>query len=213
MDKPGSWTELLFQSTLPLRGATLVSFALILSILHFNPRSPYGERPQALTLQDIKNVISIHAPLTGSDFGFTLSILAFSQFQSTLPLRGATAGCAPDGSASTISIHAPLTGSDLRDLTDDMYLCSFQSTLPLRGATEARFMRFCRLLAFQSTLPLRGATPHFKATCGQSQISIHAPLTGSDPNNAETSAQQADFNPRSPYGERQDVAAIFAGGR
>ena len=45
VDKPGSWTELLFQSTLPLRGATGNYSVNDGVVSHFNPRSPYGERP------------------------------------------------------------------------------------------------------------------------------------------------------------------------
>ena len=56
--------------------------------------------------------ISIHAPLTGSDVCGALDGKHFKVFQSTLPLRGATA----------------LT-------VDDWPRVLFQSTLPLRGAT------------------------------------------------------------------------------
>ena len=56
----------------------------------------------------------------------------------------------------------------------------FQSTLPLRGATNLRVIR--RLVSiFQSTLPLRGATLGSGGTYTYPLISIHAPLTGSDP--------------------------------
>ena len=56
----------------------------------FNPRSPYGERP----------------PYYGA-CGFRV------EFQSTLPLRGATRKAAAEQcNGYHISIHAPLTGSD-----------------------------------------------------------------------------------------------------
>ena len=55
----------------------------------FNPRSPYGERlKDELCEQD--SMISIHAPLTGSDGAAPLKEVPPSVFQSTLPLRGAT---------------------------------------------------------------------------------------------------------------------------
>ena len=57
---------------------------------YFNPRSPYGERRLTLRLLVFFVVISIHAPLTGSD-----PKLLFYCFGLNL-----------------ISIHAPLTGSD-----------------------------------------------------------------------------------------------------
>ena len=101
---------------------------------NFNPHSPCGERQEILS-----------------------STFEMDEFQSTLPLRGATA-------------------EQLLRLQTN----SFQSTLPLRGATRHRVLRPCpgcyfnphspcgeRLallyvpsltVIFQSTLPLRGAT-------------------------------------------------------
>ena len=59
-------------------------------------------------------LISIHAPLTGSDG---------AQINPT--------------SRKKISIHAPLTGSDLEPEESAPTWKKFQSTLPLRGATRA----------------------------------------------------------------------------
>ena len=107
---------ILFQSSLPARGATFAG----------------------ADLQAIQQ-ISIHAPREGSDdlaSGFNFSTL---QFQSTLPARGATpfVGSSLDplgvfqstlparGATASFSFHAP------------SFL--FQSTLPARGATGAAF--------------------------------------------------------------------------
>ena len=100
----------------------------------------------------------------------------------------------------------------------------FQSTLPARGATRGRRgipprphhfnprsphgerrgggdgKNFGR--RFQSTLPARGATTFGDTIPPQSEISIHAPRTGSDTIRARTSPAMYDFNPRSPHGER-----------
>ena len=127
----------LFQSTLPVRGATpaLIPGVLVLQISihaprtgsdasllrfcrsswHFNPRSPYGERRA-------QSGMMVNAP----------------EFQSTLPVRGATqiaAGRRPLG--------------------------QFQSTLPVRGAT-GHVREFTFNNEFQSTLPVRGATFSFR---------------------------------------------------
>ena len=104
----------------------------------------------------VELIISIHAPLAGSDLPIaTLTFSGsnfnprspcgerpqraremnlFKVFQSTLPLRGATYHLGGIRPAQAISIHAPLAGSD----------------------------------ALQETGP------------GQHPISIHAPLAGSD---------------------------------
>ncbi len=181
-ERHGDWDVLscfgLFQSALPLRGATL-------SRLH-----AYGNQR-----------ISIRAPLAGSDERgrfFHAEICNFNprspcgerqlygrrnarprQFQSALPLRGATIQPkGPQGQAG------------------------FQSALPLRGATSFAFLdRDAK--GFQSALPLRGATRrktgntrwirYFnpRSPCGERlalilcntcdmEISIRAPLAGSD---------------------------------
>ena len=56
---------------------------------------------------------------------------------------------------------------------------------------------------FQSTLPLRGATFGIEDVAAALYISIHAPLTGSDPGLSLFFGGCYDFNPRSPYGERR----------
>ena len=79
------------------------------------------------------------------------------EFQSTLPVRGATA----------VHFH-------------HSHFFGFQSTLPVRGATG-----WCGATVseakFQSTLPVRGATiePDIYRRVGL-EISIHAPREGSD---------------------------------
>ena len=100
----------------------------------------------------------------------------------------------------------------------------FQSTLPSRGATN-ELVQQQGAAAFQSTLPSRGATGKPIETMDQFEISIHAPLAGSDrrrdsshgapgrfqstlPSRGATSAMRriifvvSHFNPRSPRGER-----------
>ncbi|EQW45442.1 hypothetical protein HMPREF9017_01563 [Parascardovia denticolens F0305] len=146
---------------------------------NFNPRSPCGERPHAVLVDAEVVGISIHAPLAGSD-------------QRIAVRRGV---------ASQISIHAPLAGSDtpdnrfislawifqstlpLRGATDRLELTcdqwAFQSTLPLRGATNVD-AKTRLLVKFQSTLPLRGATSKATTASTTRDISIHAPLAGSD---------------------------------
>ena len=109
---------------------------------YFNPHSPCGERQHQSCSGPRIRSISIHTPLAGSDSASSarprtapdfnphspcgerhtaLRIISCrNRFQSTLPLRGATAH------------HAAI--ESLPQL--------FQSTLPLRGAT--RVLRTCR---------------------------------------------------------------------
>ena len=80
-----------------------------------------------------------------------------------------------------ISIHALLAESDQHESADDMFQNQFLSTLSLRRATF-----FCR--ALQNKFP----------------ISIHALLAESDPVPRRGRAEQSDFYPRSPCGERRN---------
>ena len=128
----------------------------------------------------LRFLISIHAPLTGSDtIGCTLC-QHFFIFQSTLPSQGATCasrickniscdfnprsphrerrtGRASMPTVHGISIHAPLTGSDHYRTWIYGFITKFQSTLPSQGATVIVNTKY-HFFKFQSTLPSQGAT-------------------------------------------------------
>ena len=82
-----------FQSTLPVRGATIIA--------------DYIKLCQA---------ISIHAPRAGSDDIRGCTYGSFASFQSTLPVRGATGYADEITRVFCISIHAPRAGSDFAPL-------------------------------------------------------------------------------------------------
>ena len=79
----------IFQSTLPARGATGTFQYWLRSVSDFNPRSPRGERPR---LQIKKRWIGNFNPRSPRGERLTSYYLSVSstQFQSTLPARGAT---------------------------------------------------------------------------------------------------------------------------
>ena len=135
------------------------------------------------------------------------------EFQSTLPVRGATFILLHVLLFHNISIHAPRAGSDR---AGKLYAAQpqhfnprspcgerpastfgrdgkqlFQSTLPVRGATLMRTSMH-RTSSFQSTLPVRGATVISGLKCSELSISIHAPRAGSD-DLTGVSVQAGDF--------------------
>ena len=57
--------------------------------------------------------ISIHAPRVGSDYGTRTQKSGCLEFQSTLPVWGATGQTGREPQNNHISIHAPRVGSDL----------------------------------------------------------------------------------------------------
>ena len=145
-----------FQSTLPLRGVTVL-------VCHLCGGGG----------------ISIHTPLAGSDPAGKQDGAAVTRFQSTLPLRGVTQTASRMSASGTfqstlplrgvtpyagqlrhrvpISIHTPLAGSDqLPGGTGHSAWISIHT--PLAGSDQVAAQESNGMLEFQSTLPLRGVT-------------------------------------------------------
>ena len=123
---------------------------------YFNPRSPYGERPAICRRFS-----------TGASF------------QSTLPVRGATALQTVPVTVPGISIHAPRTGSD-KAMQFNSAEAEFQSTLPVRGATCAASPPCRRSWHFNPRSPYGERLEVVRVADVRLKISIHAPRTGSD---------------------------------
>ena len=189
-----------FQSTLPLRGATAALRSFYSFWGYFNPRSPYGERLIMFPRPGGTRAISIHAPLTGSD---TLGPGARPQTLISIhaPLTGSDASAGLFLYYEEISIHAPLTGSDITKPARQACLQHFNPRSPYGERLLDRLFHIFDIL-FQSTLPLRGATTEPLGDDLPVDISIHAPLTGSDQKVIGEIITNHHFNPRSPYGER-----------
>ena len=170
----------LFQSTLPARGATwrarrgcvFVSISIHAPRTgsdarphgggarhgYFNPRSPHGERRdfRACSVRPGNfNPRSPHGERHPENYQQMVDKLDFNPRSP----HGERRLCCP------------------RSIQGSM---GFQPTLPARGATKLQ-VAFTNTHIFQPTLPARGATNSGTATCGNGEISTHAPRTGSDP--------------------------------
>ena len=100
-----------FQSTLPLRGATWSVPCRPSSWCNFNPHSPCGER-QKIPHRPLRlHYFNPHSPCGERPTGWGAYRIRH-EFQSTLPLRGATVQLLVEAIAVRISIHTPLAGSD-----------------------------------------------------------------------------------------------------
>ena len=216
---------ILFQSTLPMRGATgfhlLPSGDFSISIhtphagsdginckdfpcpAYFNPHSPCGERLAVFNHPETSRL-----------------------FQSTLPMRGATLCLLLYNTHSIISIHTPHAGSDVSPSLQLLPSQRFQSTLPMRGATESFPLEDIDILISIHTphagsdqgkgkekprykisihTPHAGSDPFLHLLPLLCPISIHTPHAGSDPEDHVRLKEALDFNPHSPCGERQRV--------
>ena len=234
-----------FQSTLPVGGATcdhkdglivwyisihaprggsdLHSRCLSLFQKNFNPRSPWGERPQTWPRACCKLHFNPRSPW-GERQRRTIDSVPAGIFQSTLPVGGATLSGArrewygqisihaprggsdrcpqAAGSPQQISIHAPRGGSDSSSGSPFGEPGNFNPRSPW-GERQLSHRLVFDFEEFQSTLPVGGATADPQGGQGHHQISIHAPRGGSDwQAPARRWAFLQNFNPRSPWGER-----------
>ena len=149
--------------------------------VNFNPRSPCGERRLAWP-----------------------AALTFRRFQSTLPVRGATAVRVFDWHLQlSISIHAPRAGSDYLQQDAPAAPGYFNPRSPC-GERLCPFRPPSGSCTISIHAPRAGSdiAPRSYAVI-ISRISIHAPRAGSD--HSQVCKKQRDqhhFNPRSPCGER-----------
>ncbi len=122
-------------------------------------------------------------------------------FQSTLPVRGATAGRCRCIRKQSISIHAPRAGSDVQ--------------MPIWQAEKSISIHAPRAGSDYLQVLLPHQPQHFnpRSPCGERRelprvpqaecfISIHAPRAGSDRARLRLCLVLRYFNPRSPCGER-----------
>ena len=167
----------------------------------FNPRSPHRERPCGNGFSGDDLAISIHAPLTGSD-DWQAETSKSSAISIHAPLTGSDDWRQVRRIRWNISIHAPLTGSDLRNLSIFNRIPNFNPRSPHRERRLSVTIHVHNKV-FQSTLPSQGATGLETGEYIVKQISIHAPLTGSDGHEVQMVWRRSYFNPRSPHRERQ----------
>ena len=198
-----------FQSTRPLRGATVFVGAWVTAIL-ISIHAPLAGRDGFYRPLVLFNVISIHAPLAGRDFGRFLPLTGRWDFNPRAPCgarRRVDAG--HQLPPQDFNPRAPC-GARQKVVMRPISACRFQSTRPLRGATAASRLS-ASSYSFQSTRPLRGATEDSASRAFVRRISIHAPLAGRDPAGNRRVAPVYDFNPRAPCGARRSHRANRAG--
>ena len=171
----------LFQSTLPARGATAAESGIY-----------------------CRKGISIHAPRTGSDMKYHRDVNIVINFNPRSP-HGERPRCksravcwtnfnprSPHGERlgterrnhrrAMISIHAPRTGSDAYTLAHNKTNMDISIHAPRTGSDRLTSLLWTNRAAFQSTLPARGATLRRFLQRWKT----------------------ANFNPRSPHGERPE---------
>ena len=127
---------LLFQSTPPMQGATMINCVNSSVIFPFQSTPPMQGATSAGDIVPLYCEVSIHAPYAGSDPCVRALRNSRLQFQSTPPMQGATSYLSLHVHGDiVVSIHAPYAGSDIKCLSYSATLYLFQSTPPMQGAT------------------------------------------------------------------------------
>ena len=170
---------LIFQSTLPVGGATYVC--------------------KYIGKQD---GISIHAPRGGSDGGRWPWTGRQRQFQSTLPVGGATDRVRRALNHGSISIHAPRGGSDTGAAVPPLGEKYFNPRSPW-GERHYRKQKKRENCVISIHAPRGGSDEAVSLPYTSIKISIHAPRGGSDDIGPKLIGHLRNFNPRSPWGERR----------
>ena len=173
---------------------------------HISIHAPRAGRDCLVLADRVVGSISIHAPRAGRDCpsarsvepsphfiprapcgarqGVLTKVGSWIEFQSTRPVRGATAAGEAVLALDRISIHAPRAGRDPVWAVNTLTSIPFQSTRPVRGATGITWRIYQVLF-----------------------ISIHAPRAGRDRRRASRrSSPCRNFNPRAPCGARPSGA-------
>ena len=124
---------------------------------HFNPRPPWGGRPDIASWVAVKNLISIHALRGEGDLATGDSALLGHQFQSTPSVGRATQGSAIEDPGTDISIHA-LRGEGDKSRTIEIQSIAI-SIHALRGEGDITNLFINTIiLLFQSTPSVGRAT-------------------------------------------------------
>ena len=116
-DEPPTLDKLqggIFQSTHPVRGATL-NYEVLAKMYRISIHAPREGCDHGWNVEPARtNEISIHAPREGCDPNVCSMPTMVVLFQSTHPVRGATGGTPDLPILDAISIHAPREGCDQR---------------------------------------------------------------------------------------------------
>ena len=177
-----------FQSTLPVWGATCCMLRVFPGFPYFNPRSPCGERRRATAGGRRKGDFNPRSPC-GERLCPQPHVPRQLYFNPRSPCGERLEVVTDMRRKRFISIHAPRVGSDALWLWTPAWRTPDYN--PRSPCGERLGVLLLYLLAVA--------------------ISIHAPRVGSDQALRGDLRQRRDFNPRSPCGERLIAQALVVG--
>ncbi len=167
------FVEYAFQSTHPVRGATIQR-------IHVN----------------LPLTISIHAPREGCDGGYWRVHMAKDLFQSTHPVRGATRPTQMTPGTRLFQSTHPVRGATIRGRRRNLHL-RISIHAPREGCDRLHVVDGVGdLISIHA--PREGCDRLVRQVVVASTISIHAPREGCDRSGSRSRRGTGYFNPRTP---------------
>ena len=145
---------------------------------YFNPHSPCGERHTRTGFRRPCRYFNPHSPCGERRYGKAVEQTVW-EFQSTLPLRGATVRQGRGADRVGISIHTPLAGSDRLPSLPTKLLSYFNPHSPCGERRDSPTGAMLAMIISIHT-PLAGSDTSPRGGEHVLRISIHTPLAGSD---------------------------------
>ena len=203
------WITSIFQSTLPVWGATQLCRAAAAAQGDFNPRSPCGERPlfdEKIIQRGIEDFNPRSPCGERPPFGFLFPALVNFNPRSPCGERRSTSNV--DTSPRTFQSTLPVWGATAEGRRGTIVATNFNPRSPC-GERPERTGRGPSKSAISIHAPRVGSDLNRYCRLAAFAISIHAPRVGSDSPTAELEPEPLYFNPRSPCGERPSSLHIL----
>ena len=192
-----------FQSTHPLRGATVLLRISILPKRLFQSTHPLRGATIKGKAGGKARIISIHAPLAGRDLTMAKFRLSTGHFNPRAPCGARHIALPCKGNRPLISIHAPLAGRDLFSSSFCRSTFGFQSTRPLRGATLIAHIIRAAKQHFNPRAPCGARRDPFVCRCPpRPHFNPRAPCGARLYCSPSVDHTHPNFNPRAPCGAR-----------
>ena len=174
-----SWPSLICSNPRAPCGARRLFQALIEGAASFNPRAPCGARPKFYKNKPGNEEFQSTRPVRGATAAQASRGSTPSRFNPRAPCGARHARGYPERSLWDVSIHAPRAGRDQGSPPAAPPAAGFNPRAPC-GARHQRVNLAELAVRFQSTRPVRGATRGGEAVVGLRRVSIHAPRAGRD---------------------------------
>ena len=166
-----------FQSTLPARGATWYRGRDRMGKRGFQSTLPARGATDSVEHHRLADSISIHAPREGSDPADGLLHPRRPEISIHAPREGSDVDLRDGPLAGVISIHAPREGSDRRRRQGVQHQ-SISIHAPREGSDCQFWIFVIHWHEFQSTLPARGATNQERPFYGGREFQSTLPARG-----------------------------------